>query len=34
LPTDAGIQDVFRHLVNDQVRTESIAAEVRGAVGQ
>lgn len=34
LPTDAGIQDVFRHLANDQARTESIAAEVRDAVGQ
>lgn len=34
LPTDAGIQDVFRHLANDQARTESIASEVRDAVGQ
>ena len=34
LPTNAGIQDVFRHLANDQARTESIAAEVRDAVGQ
>ena len=34
LPTDAGIQDVFRHLTNDQARTEAIAAEVRDAVGQ
>lgn len=34
LPTDAGIQDVFRHLANDQPRTESIAAEVRDAVEQ
>jgi superfamily II DNA or RNA helicase len=34
LPTDAGIQDVFRHLVNDHARTEAIAAEVRDAVGQ
>ncbi|MBS0465921.1 MAG: DEAD/DEAH box helicase, partial [Proteobacteria bacterium] len=34
LPTDAGIQDVFRHLANDQARTEAIAAEVRDAVGQ
>ena len=33
LPTDAGIQDVFRHLANDQGRTEAIAAEVRNAVG-
>ena len=34
LPTDAVIQDVFRHLVNDSIRTEAIAAEVRNAVGQ
>jgi len=34
LPIDAGIQDVFRHLANDQARTEAIAAEVRDAVGQ
>jgi superfamily II DNA or RNA helicase len=34
LPTDAGIQDVFQHLANDQVRTEVIAAEVRDAVKQ
>ena len=34
LPTDAGIQDVFRFLANDQARTEAIAAEVRDAVGQ
>lgn len=34
LPADAGIQDVFRHLVNDQVRTEAIAAEVRDAFAQ
>jgi superfamily II DNA or RNA helicase len=33
LPTDAGIQDVFRHLANDRGRTEAIAAEVRHAVG-
>jgi superfamily II DNA or RNA helicase len=32
VPTDAGIQDVFRHLANDQARTEAIAAEVRDAV--
>ncbi len=31
LPTDAGIQDVFRHLANDQARTKAIAAEVRDA---
>ncbi len=34
LPTDAGIQDVFRHLASDQARTEAIATEVRDAVGQ
>ena len=34
MPTDAGIQDVFRHLANDQARTEAIAAGVRDAVGQ
>jgi superfamily II DNA or RNA helicase len=34
VPTDAGIQDVFRHLTNDQARTEAIAAGVRDAVGQ
>ena len=31
LPQDAGIQDVFRHLANDQARTEAIATEVRNA---
>ena len=34
LPPDAGIQDVFRHLANDQARTEAIAAEVRNASAQ
>ena len=34
LPTDAGIQDIFGHLANDQARTEAIAAEIRDAVGQ
>ena len=34
LPTDAGIQDVFRSLANDQARTEAIAAEVREAFQQ
>jgi len=34
LPTDAGIQDVFRHLANDLARTEAIAAEVKNAVDQ
>ncbi|WP_310793951.1 helicase-related protein [Paraburkholderia sp. BL23I1N1] len=32
LPADAGIQDVFRHLANDQTRTEAIAAEISAAV--
>jgi superfamily II DNA or RNA helicase len=34
LPREAGIQDVFRRLANDQQRTDAIAAEVSGAVGQ
>ena len=34
LPQDVGIQDVFRHLANDQARTEAIAAEVRDAFAQ
>lgn len=34
VPTDAGIQDVFRHLANDSARTAAIAAEVRDAVAQ
>ncbi|MDW5444547.1 TOTE conflict system archaeo-eukaryotic primase domain-containing protein [Polaromonas sp. SM01] len=34
LSTDAGIQDVFRHLANDQGRTEAIAAEVCDAFQQ
>lgn len=34
LPHEAGIQDVFRHLADDQVRTEAIAAEVRDAFQQ
>ncbi|MEY6433510.1 DEAD/DEAH box helicase family protein [Thioalkalicoccus limnaeus] len=34
LPQDAGIQDVFRHLANDQARTAAIAAEVRNAFAQ
>ncbi|MET3496523.1 TOTE conflict system archaeo-eukaryotic primase domain-containing protein [Variovorax boronicumulans] len=34
LPQDAGIQDVFRQLANDQARTEAIAAEVRDAFAQ
>ncbi len=34
LPRDAGIQDVFRYLANDQARTEAIAAEIKDAYGQ
>ncbi len=34
LPTEAGIQDVFRHIANDPARTAAIAAEVRDAVAQ
>ncbi|MBI1284195.1 MAG: DEAD/DEAH box helicase [Thiobacillus sp.] len=34
LPSQAGIQDVFRHLAIDQTRTDTIAAEVRGAYQQ
>ena len=34
LPTDVGIQDVFRYLASDHVRTEAIADEVRQAVAQ
>ena len=34
LPTEAGIQDVFKHLANDQARTEAVATEVRDAVRQ
>ena len=32
LPPEAGIQEVFRYLANDQARTEAIAAEVKAAV--
>ncbi|MBL0125163.1 MAG: DEAD/DEAH box helicase family protein [Betaproteobacteria bacterium] len=31
LPTDAGIQDVFRHLANDQARTTAISGEIEHA---
>ncbi|SMF53775.1 TOTE conflict system archaeo-eukaryotic primase domain-containing protein [Pseudogulbenkiania subflava] len=31
LPSTAGIQDVFRHLANDQLRTDAIATEVEKA---
>ena len=34
LPNDASIQDVFRHLANDQARTAAVAAEVHGAFQQ
>jgi superfamily II DNA or RNA helicase len=34
VPRDAGIQEVFRHLANDQARTEAIAAEVAAAFDQ
>jgi len=34
LSVDAGIQEVFRCLANDQTRTEAIAAEVRSAFEQ
>ncbi|MDM0085116.1 DEAD/DEAH box helicase family protein [Variovorax sp. J31P179] len=34
LPTTAGIQDVFRHLANDLLRTQAIAAEVMSAFQQ
>lgn len=34
LPQDAGIQDVFRHLANDQERTASIATEIESAFDQ
>lgn len=34
LPRDAAIQDVFRHLTNDQPRTNAIAAEISAAFGR
>lgn len=34
LPSQAGIQDVFRHIANDQARTEAIAHEVKQAYSQ
>jgi superfamily II DNA or RNA helicase len=34
LPTDAGIQDLFRHLAQDPARTEAIASAVIDAVRQ
>jgi len=34
LPPESGIQDVFRHLADDQDRTNAIAAEIQGAFAQ
>ena len=34
LPTEAGIQDVFRHLANDQARTGAISGEIEHAFSQ
>jgi superfamily II DNA or RNA helicase len=34
LPADAGIQDVFRHLANDQARTTAISDEIEHAFSQ
>ena len=34
LPTESGIQDVFRHLANDQARTNAIALEAKDAFEQ
>ena len=34
LPPETGIQDVFRHLANDQERTGAIAAEIQTAFAQ
>ncbi len=34
LPSDAGIQDVFRHLANDQARTTAISDEIEHAFSQ
>ena len=34
LPTDAGIQDVFRHLANDWARTTAISGEIEHAFSQ
>ena len=34
LPEEAGIQDVFRYLANDQARTDAIAVEVASAYSQ
>ena len=34
LPTETGIQEVFRHLANDQTRTDAIAVEIERAYNQ
>jgi superfamily II DNA or RNA helicase len=34
LPTEAGIQNVFRHLANDEVRTAAISGEIEHAFSQ
>lgn len=34
LPSEAGIQDVFRHLANDQARTAAISGEIESAFRQ
>jgi superfamily II DNA or RNA helicase len=34
LPSEAGIQDVFRHLANDHERTSAIAAEIQRAFAE
>jgi superfamily II DNA or RNA helicase len=34
LPPEAGIQEVFRHLANDQARTDAIVDTIRGTVEQ
>ena len=34
VPIDAGIQDVFRHLSHDTVRTAAIASEIQVAFGE
>ncbi|MBI2265083.1 MAG: DEAD/DEAH box helicase family protein, partial [Armatimonadetes bacterium] len=34
LPTETGIQDVFRHIANDQSRTQAIVSEIVSAFGQ
>jgi superfamily II DNA or RNA helicase len=34
LPPEAGIQEVFRHLANDQARTDAIATAIKNAIVQ